>query len=384
MINCTISYHGRTIICGNKCTRTSLWMVPLTKNAGDQAASPTGTNHAPLTATPTTALAANVDTTSSTAKYACYIHQIMCSPPASTLLGALEGSEELATIPSLTPTLIKNHLPRSMANKGHMCQHQANTASTRNMQSKIIVAHVKFDCMFSPQEICSIQDVFCFAVLANAITGTMYTNITGAFPVRSFKSMHYVFVAYIYNLNAIIVWAMPSCTNASMVQAFTKVIGGYHPVLNVMDYKCSAAAEKYIRSKTINIQLVPPHNNRVNTAEHAVATFKEHFIAALVTMDMLCPLQLWDEFPPQVKLTLNMLHFSQQNPKKSANQEVYGSFDFNKTPLALLGTKSLIYNNPASRASCATCNRWLLCRICLQPLPLPPILHSRNTPFLLL
>jgi hypothetical protein len=81
-INCTISYCGRTIICGNKCTRTSLWMVPLTKNAMDQAASPTTTNHAPLAATPTTALAANVDTLSSAAKCARYIHQIMCSPTA--------------------------------------------------------------------------------------------------------------------------------------------------------------------------------------------------------------------------------------------------------------------------------------------------------------
>jgi hypothetical protein len=33
------------------------------------------------------------------------------------------------------------------------------------------------------------QDMFCFAALADAIKGTMYTDITGAFPVRSFKSM---------------------------------------------------------------------------------------------------------------------------------------------------------------------------------------------------
>jgi hypothetical protein len=63
---------------------------------------------------------------------------------------------------------------------------------------------------------------------------------------------------------------------------------------------------------------------------------------------MLCPLQLWNDFLPQVELTLNMLRFSQRNPKKSANQEVYGSFDFSKTPLALLGTKALVYNNPGS------------------------------------
>jgi hypothetical protein len=94
----------------------------------------------------------------------------------------------------------------------------------------------------------------------------MYTNITGAFPVRSFKSMEYIFVAYIYDLNAILIRAMPLCTDASMVSAFTEVItilkaGGYQPALNVMDNECSAAVENYIRSEKINIQLVPPHNH---------------------------------------------------------------------------------------------------------------------------
>jgi hypothetical protein len=110
-INCTISYHCHTIICGNKCTFTSLWKVPFTKNAGYQATSPTATyNHATLTATPTAVLAANVDASSSATKYARYIHQIMCSPP-STILWTLDHSKELAPIPGLTPMLIKNHLP---------------------------------------------------------------------------------------------------------------------------------------------------------------------------------------------------------------------------------------------------------------------------------
>jgi hypothetical protein len=169
--------------------------------------------------------------------------------------------------------------------------------------------------MFPQQELCAMQDVFCFAALANAITGTMYTDITGTFPVCSFKSMQYIFVAYIYDLNAIIICAMPLCTDASMVSAFTEVItilkaGGYQPALNVMDNKCSAAVENYIRSEKINIQLVPPHNHQVNAAEQAIATFKEHFIAALATMGMHCPLHLWDEFLPQVELTLNILRFS--------------------------------------------------------------------------
>jgi hypothetical protein len=102
-------------IYGNKCIRMSLWMVPLTK-VGVQATSPSATtNHAPIRESSTAAVAANIDATSSTTKYARYIHQIMCSLPASTLLRALDLSEELATIPSLTTTLIKNFLLHSIA-----------------------------------------------------------------------------------------------------------------------------------------------------------------------------------------------------------------------------------------------------------------------------
>jgi hypothetical protein len=196
------------------------------------------------------------------------------------------------------------------------------------------------------------------AALANAITGTMNTDITSAFLVRSFKCMQYVFIAYVYDINAIIIRAIPSCTDSSMVQAFAKVFSilnskGYHPALNIMGNECSTIVRKYTQSKAINIQLVPPHNYQANAVERAIATFKECFIVALTTIDMLCPLQFWDEFLLKVELTLTMLRFSWQNPKKSANQEVYISFDFNKTPLAPLKTKALVYNNLGSQTSWA-------------------------------
>jgi hypothetical protein len=290
-INCTITYRGCIIICGHKCTWTGLWMVPITSSGGDQAPSPM-----PPTAVPTSIIAANVDATSSATEYARYIHQCLCSPPTTTLLGAVKHSEELATIPGLTPQLFKSHLPCSTAtNKGHMLRHRSNTASTQNVHDAIVAARTKVDHMFSQQELCGVKDFYSFAVLADTITGTMYTNITGAFPVRLFKSMQYIFVAYIYDLNAIIVRAMPSRTDAVMVTAFNEVIstlkaGGYTPSLNVMDNKRLAVVEKYIKSEKIGIQLVPPHNHRVNAAEHAIATFKEHFIAALATVDTHLPI----------------------------------------------------------------------------------------------
>jgi hypothetical protein len=70
------------------------------------------------------------------------------------------------------------------------------------------------------EEICTAHSMFCFAALANLHMGTMYTDLTRAFPVRSFTNMKYIFVAYIYDLNAILVRAMPSKNNAAMIAAF--------------------------------------------------------------------------------------------------------------------------------------------------------------------
>jgi hypothetical protein len=308
----------------------------------------------PTTSPISNKLAANVDATSSAAEYAQYVHQLLCSPLAATLLLALNKSTELQTIPGLMPALICSHLPRSTAtNKGHMRCHCSNTASTRNKHADVILARAEVNPMFPAHKACVAQDMFCYATLTDATTGTMYTDLTGAFPVRSFKNMIYIFVAYIYDLNAIIICPMASRTDASFIAAFTKVFAilcarNYQPALNVMDNECSKAVEKHICANKMMMQLVPPHNHCVNTAKRAIGTFKEHFIDALATVNNLCPLQLWDEFLPQVKLTLNLIRFSHCNPLISANHELYSPFDFNKTPLAPLGTKALVYDNPAT------------------------------------
>jgi hypothetical protein len=56
--------------------------------------------------------------------------------------------------------------------------------------------------------------------------------------------MIYIFIAYIYDLNAIIVRPMASRTDASFIATFNKVFvilraWNYQPALNVMDSKCS-------------------------------------------------------------------------------------------------------------------------------------------------
>jgi hypothetical protein len=108
--------------------------------------------------------------------------------------------------------------------------------------------------------------MFCFAALVDLNTGTMYTNLPGTFLVRSFKSMQYIFIPYIYDLNTIVVHAMPTKNNAAMITAFTKILAtlaarGYKPTLNVTDNKCLKTVEAYIKSNKMDIHLVPPHNH---------------------------------------------------------------------------------------------------------------------------
>jgi hypothetical protein len=231
--------------------------------------------------------------------------------------------------------------------------------STQNNQANIFAARNKVNQMSPIQEACAMHDMFCFAALADATTGTMYTNLTGAFPIQSFKYMQYIFVACICHINAIIVQPMLSCTNALFISAFSKIfailrVRNYQLTLNMMDNECSKAVKKYSRANKMDIQLVPLHNHHVNAAECAIAMSKEHFVAALATVNTLCPLQLWDEFLLQVELTLNLPCFSCRNPALSFNEEMYKAFDFNKTPLAPLGTKALVFNDTATRASWAS------------------------------
>jgi hypothetical protein len=156
-IGCTIVYHGRMIICGHMCTHTGLQMIPLAENTTPPTTMPT-TSPNPIK------LAMNIDSLAS--EYAQYVHQLLCSPPAATLLLALDKSTKLQTTPGLMPALICAHLPQSTAtDKGHMHCHRSNTASTRNKHAVVIFAHAEVDCMFPAYKACAAEDMFCLPLL---------------------------------------------------------------------------------------------------------------------------------------------------------------------------------------------------------------------------
>ena len=118
-----------------------------------------------------------------------------------------------------------------------------------------------------------------------------------------------------------------------------------------MDNECLKAIKKFIQKEEVDIQLVKPHNYRVNAAEPAVKAVKYLTVLSLKTVDPTCPLRLWCDFVPQVQNTLNMLRTSRRNINISAYEDMEGVFNWNKTPLAPLGSKSVVYAEPSKRPS---------------------------------
>ncbi len=353
-ISCEVHFRGRPVISCSKCTSTGLWMLPLTEEA---AHSPT--NNKEGQSNHSTAQANHVHHTSTKAEMVQFYHQSLFSPPVVTLLKAV-NNEQLDSFPGLIPSLLK-HLPPSTATaKGHMHKNRKGLMSTRSTAQATKDARLDLADMNPPQQVCSAQEhnVVCFAALADAIKGTVYTDLPGPFPVRSIRNMQYIFVCYVYEANAILVRPMKSRSDACMVAAYKEVYEylesvGQKPTLNVTDNEASKAVQNYIQSKNVDWQLVEPDNHRVNAAERAIQTFKNHFLAGLATVDKAFPLQLWCYLLFQAEMTLNMLRTSRVDPTKSAYEVLEGKFDYNKTPLAPPGTKALIYEAAAQHAAWA-------------------------------
>ncbi len=102
------------------------------------------------------------------------------------------------------------------------------------------------------------------------------------------------------------------------------------------------------------LQLVEPHNHRVNSAEHAIQTFKDAFIAAPTSTNFNFPIQLWDKLMPQVLNCLNLLCRSQIKPAISSYKAMNRPYDWNQYPLAPLGCKAVVYKDGYTRGSWAS------------------------------
>ena len=340
--DCVITSPNDTVLLkGQRDPTTKLWLVPLTQ-----------TKHAPLQQTrwqpPTnyahnaTDYACNVHTITHITNRVKYMHQALFCPPIRTLLRAINLGF-LQGFPFLTSELVTKHLAPSPATaKGRMKFHPAGYKITRH---------------HTPPGTKKTTNLFCYAALADKQHGTFYTDCTGALPGRSIDGFQYFFVAYDYDTNYIFALPIATTSNDAILTAFTTVFNtltekGYTPRLNITDNQASVVLKQFANAHGCDIQFVEPYNHRVNAAECAIQTFKNHFISGLCITDKMFPFHLWSRLAKQAELTCNILRRSRLNPTISAYHQLHGApYDWNFNPLAPPGTRALIYNPPAIRTS---------------------------------
>ena len=118
---------------------------------------------------------------------------------------------------------------------------------------------------------------------------------------------------------------------------------GITPILQYLDNETSKELITAIKKNRLKYQLAAPHGHQLNPTERAVSTFKNHFITILAGCDKRFPKYLWCQLVPKAIITLNMLPQSRINPKLPAHNQVCGALNYQRTPLALLGTKIIIH-----------------------------------------
>ena len=120
-----------------------------------------------------------------------------------------------------------------------------------------------------------------------------------------------------------VIFAIPTkdLKDDTVIEAFEQVFNeleskGHKPKFNVTDNQATKPIKKFLQTKECKWQFVEPSNHRVNAAERAIQTYKNHFISGLASTDSHWPLQLWQYLTTQAIITLNVVRRSRINPKK--------------------------------------------------------------------
>ena len=203
-----VKYKGKIVLQGRKYTKTGLWMVPLQQTKPTTAVVATNKAHVinnALHSNQNKEFASNVLQTSTKAELALFHHQSVGSPPKSTFLKSIRSHpKQWPTFKGLTYEITSKHLLDSPATyKGHMTRTKQGVQSTHNIRQHIVDARKIVDGMFPHEHIYTATDdkMYCFAILGDKNENTIYSDLTGRFPVRSYACNNYIFAAYMYDLN---------------------------------------------------------------------------------------------------------------------------------------------------------------------------------------
>ena len=278
-----------------------------------------------------------------------FFHGACFSPTKTTFLKAIKNGNFISW-PGLTLDNVTRYLNMTVPTAlGHMKQERQNLQSTKQTD-------IDTDFFPTPEFPNQKTHEIFVKITPFQSTNKAYGDVTGKFPYMSSRGNQYFLVIYDYDSNAILVEVLKSRSGTDIKNAYMSIYSklasrGCAPRAFILDNEISAELTNAFANKKITYQLVPPEVHRRNAAERAIQTWKRHFISGLCAVDPTFPMSEWDRLVRQGELTLNLLRNSRVNPKLSSWAYIFGSFDFNSTPLAPPGTKVVVHLKPHKRAS---------------------------------
>ena len=107
-------------------------------------------------------------------------------------------------------------------------------------------------------------------------------------------------------------WNPLKISDTDMLRAYdvlydTLENAGHVPKLKIMDNKSSTALKGLLQKRIAVVQLATLHIHRINSAERAIRTFKNNFVAGFSSVDNNFPIYLWCRIAEQEKITINLL-----------------------------------------------------------------------------
>ncbi len=180
---------------------------------------------------------------------------------------------------------------------GHeMCAYPGPAYEARQDPNRIALDDVAQPCpnlIMLDEDNVTIANIFCFGAFADKTSGIIYHDLTRLFPFISLDGSVCFFVLYHYKLNCILATPISGLDDKTIFEAFKKYFDdftakGFKPKLNIMDNQVTRHIKQFLSENKCKLQLVKPHNHRVNAAERSIQTFKDAFIAiaALATTDI--------------------------------------------------------------------------------------------------
>ena len=221
-----------------------------------------------------------------------YFHACLFSPTKTTLLKAIKQGN-FASWPGFTYANVAKYLFDTPATAlGHLDQVRQGLQSTKSTS-----IHDFEDEHPTPNPAISNQVIAQIISFGQNAKG--FFDLTVAFPYTSSRGNCYILILYAYDCNAILVHPLKTKQAHEIKAAWIKLHNklhtkGFAPSTYIMDNEASTKLKNCIVKNKITYQLTPPNMHRINAAERAIRTFKNHFLAGLATIDPKFPIREWD------------------------------------------------------------------------------------------